>query len=147
VHGSGLSTESWGRVPELLADRHRIIAYDLRGRAQSGDARSGGYGREAHDGTRLAVDLDVPTFVLHGTEDPDVPPEDVRALMAALPHGERVQLPGAGHMLPLLHAPGLRGRAHHPLGVGVHRLMDRTHVRSSIDLLDVAPAYALIGWR
>lgn len=31
VHGLGLSTESWGRVPDLLSDTHRVIADDLRG--------------------------------------------------------------------------------------------------------------------
>lgn len=48
VHGLGLSTESWGDVPERLADRYRVVAYDLRGHAQSGDARSGGYALESH---------------------------------------------------------------------------------------------------
>jgi pimeloyl-ACP methyl ester carboxylesterase len=244
VHGLGLSTDSWGEVPELLADRHRVLGYDLRGHAQSGDARSGGYDLEAHardllavltacvpegrravlvahslgggivlaaarlagtgrmagvvfagsggsgvtapglparrlprtlqaakrkgwfrvlrltalvgrrlrpvqalsdrlvrraaftadapadavarvrdsflttrplalagttlaslshDGTELAPYLDVPTLVLHGEHDPEVPPEELRELMAALPEGEVVQVPGAGHMLPLLH--------------------------------------------
>lgn len=247
VHGLGLSTDSWGRVPLLLADRHRVVAYDLRGHAQSGDARSGDYGLRAHardlvavletclaggrravvvghslgggiilaaaeeagtarmagavlpgsggsgvtapglarrglpagvrgtvqhawfrllratallgrrlrfvqpvadhlvrraafapgapadavafvrdsflstrplalagttlasvahDGTRLAPGFDVPTLVLHGRQDPEVPEDDLRELAAALPHREVVELPGAGHMLPLLH-PGL----------------------------------------
>ncbi|WP_157936970.1 alpha/beta fold hydrolase [Geodermatophilus chilensis] len=244
VHGLGLSSESWGEVPERLADRHRVLAYDLRGHAQSGDARDGGYGLEAHardllavlgaclpegrravvaghslgggivlaaagiggtgrmagvvfagsggsgvtapglparrlpppvraalhrgwfrvlratalvgrrlrpvqavsdrlvrraafaddapqdavarvrdsflstrplalagttlasvghDGTELAPGLDVPTLVLHGTDDPEVPPDELRELVAALPEGEVVEVPGAGHMLPLLH--------------------------------------------
>ncbi len=53
VHGLGLSTESWGDVPVRLAGAHRVVAYDLRGHAQSGDARSGDYTLEAH-----ARDLD-----------------------------------------------------------------------------------------
>lgn len=53
VHGLGLSAESWGRVPELLADEHRVVAYDLRGHAQSGDARCGDYSMETQ-----ARDLD-----------------------------------------------------------------------------------------
>lgn len=53
VHGLGLSTDSWGRVPELLAGEHRVVAYDLRGHGQSGDARSGDYSMEAQ-----ARDLD-----------------------------------------------------------------------------------------
>ncbi|MGY1836303.1 alpha/beta fold hydrolase [Blastococcus sp. SYSU DS0510] len=242
VHGLGLSTESWGEVPERLAGSHRVVGYDLRGHAQSGDARAGGYGLEAHgrdlaavldacvphgeravvvghslgggiilaavaetgtarmagavfagsggsgvtapglparnlpprvattlqrgwfgmlritalvgrrlrwaetisdwlvrrfafapgepaelvarvresflstrplalagttlasvrhDGLRLAPGLDVPTLVLHGTEDPEVPDDEVIQLMSALPDGELVSYPGAGHMLPL----------------------------------------------
>lgn len=53
VHGLGLSTDSWGEVPHLLAGDHRVVAYDLRGHARSGDARSGDYSMEAH-----AKDLD-----------------------------------------------------------------------------------------
>ncbi|MGY1608457.1 alpha/beta fold hydrolase [Geodermatophilus sp. SYSU D00700] len=250
VHGLGLSTESWGKVPELLADRYRVVGYDLRGHAQSGDARCGGYGLEAHardllgvltaclpegrravvvghslgggiilaaarlagtsrmagvvfagsggsgitvpglparplppraraalqggwfrllrvsalvarrlrpvqavsdrlvrraafaggapqgavdrvrdsflstrppalagttlasvshDGTELAPALRVPTLVLHGEKDPEVPPDELRELMAALPDGEVVDVPGAGHMLPLLHPDVVAG--------------------------------------
>ncbi|MGY1634135.1 alpha/beta fold hydrolase [Geodermatophilus sp. SYSU D01186] len=244
VHGLGLSTESWGDVPRRLADAHRVVAYDLRGHAQSGDARSGDYSLEAHandltavlagcltppekavvvghslgggivlataqlggtrvlggfvfggsggagtpppahrargppaagppplhrgwfgllraaalvgrrlrsaesladrlvrryafapgepgelvaqvrnsflssrpqalasttfasvshDGVRLAPALHVPTLVLHGAADPEVPAEEARALLSALPDAELVTLPGAGHMLPLTH--------------------------------------------
>ncbi|WP_116451853.1 alpha/beta fold hydrolase [Blastococcus litoris] len=53
VHGLGLSAESWGTVPQRLSDRYRVTAYDLRGHAQSGDARSGDYTLGAH-----ARDLD-----------------------------------------------------------------------------------------
>lgn len=244
VHGLGLSSEGWGAVPAALAGRHRVVAYDLRGHAQSGDARSGGYTLEAHardldavldacavegrpvlaaghslggaillahrslvgdrrltgavlvgsggsavtfpglavrrlpaaaearlrtawfhllragavagrrlrrvqwlsdrlmrhfafaddappdvvaqvrdsflgtrplamagttlasvrqDGTELAPDFDVPTLVVHGTRDPEVPEDDLRRLMSRLPDGELVQVPAAGHMLPLTH--------------------------------------------
>ena len=48
VHGLGLSADSWGEVPRRLAEQHRVVAYDLRGHAQSGDARSGGYRLPAH---------------------------------------------------------------------------------------------------
>ena len=40
VHGLGMSRDSWGEVPVRLADRHRVVAYDLRGHGASGDARS-----------------------------------------------------------------------------------------------------------
>lgn len=242
VHGLGLSTESWGQVPALLSDAHRVIAYDLRGHAQSGDARSGDYsmtaqaedldavlrdvvadgakavvvgnslgggiilahahrfGRQrvaaavlagsggsgvtawgfpadgvpgwararlrtgwltvlrvtalvgrrirfvqgladhlvrrsaftahtpqehvdhvresflssrprvlaattlasvSHDGRRWAPELAVPTLVLHGTADPEVPEQELRELLPALPDAELVGLHGQGHLLPL----------------------------------------------
>lgn len=242
VHGLGLSTASWGQVPERLAENHHVVAYDLRGHAQSGDpksqdysmvaqandleavlravvadgaravvvgsslgggiilahahefgtrrvagvvfAGSGGSGvtfpgfpargipgwaearlrwvwmkalrvvalvgrrirpveavsnrlvrrfaftssapqdlvdqvREhflrsrpealaatalasvSHDGTRLAPDLDVPTLVLHGSADPEVPDDELTQLLAELPDAELISLTGEGHMLPL----------------------------------------------
>lgn len=242
VHGLGLSTESWGEVPDLLSSEHRVVAYDLRGHAQSGDAKnddysmaaqardldavlhqalgdgeravvvgnslgggiilahahefgdervagvvfagSGGSGvtfwgfparhmpdwaqaalrkgwlrllratalvgrrvktvdrvsdrlvrnfaftprtphgpvahvRESflssrpnalarttlasvsHDGRTLAPDLQVPTLVLHGTNDPEVPEQELRDLLSALPDAELVSLPGKGHVLAL----------------------------------------------
>ncbi len=57
----------------------------------------------SHDGVRLAPAPDVPTLVLHGDADPEVPAEEAQALMSALPDAELVGLPGAGHMLPLTH--------------------------------------------
>ncbi len=55
----------------------------------------------SHDGTRLAPALTVPTLVVHGTADPEVPADEVTELLAALPEAELVSLPGAGHMLAL----------------------------------------------
>jgi pimeloyl-ACP methyl ester carboxylesterase len=244
VHGLGLSMRSWGRVPGLLADQHRVVSYDLRGHGRSTRAPSGDYGlfahardlgvvlahvlaepgravvvghslgggiilahaqqepqhrmagvvfagsggsavtlpglplsrpfrwaqrplrrgwltvlrlaarltrrlrgaepvadalvrrlafgpdapadlvrqvrdefmssrpevlaettraSGAHDGARLAPGLRVPTLVLHGDHDPQVPDDELEAVLAALPDAERVEVPGAGHMLPLTH--------------------------------------------
>ena len=47
VHGLGLSTASWGRLPELLAHQ-RVVAYDLRGHGGSEPAPGGDYSFEAH---------------------------------------------------------------------------------------------------
>ncbi|MGY1987171.1 alpha/beta fold hydrolase [Blastococcus sp. SYSU DS0669] len=55
VHGLGLSTDSWGEVPERLAGDHRVIGYDLRGHAQSGDATSLDYSLPAHARDLAAV--------------------------------------------------------------------------------------------
>jgi pimeloyl-ACP methyl ester carboxylesterase len=242
VHGLGMSADSWGEVPSRLAGGHRVVAYDLRGHAQSGDARSGGYGLAAHaadlgavldaavprggsavvvghslggavllrhvdggadgritgavfvgsggagvtapglpgrhlpawararlasvwfallrtgarwgrrlrpvraisdrgirhfafapgepqeavarmrndflatrplalagsalgalaeDGVPRAHALTAPTLLVHGDRDPEVPDEEIHRLLSALPDGELLQVPGAGHMLPL----------------------------------------------
>lgn len=57
----------------------------------------------SHNGVSLASQLDVPVLVLHGDRDPEVPGDEVRRLVDALPDGELVTFPGAGHMLPLTH--------------------------------------------
>lgn len=54
VHGLGLSRSSWGRVPQLLADGHRVVGYDLRGHGRSGEATGGDYRLATH-----AADLGV----------------------------------------------------------------------------------------
>ncbi|MGY1723457.1 alpha/beta fold hydrolase [Blastococcus sp. SYSU DS0533] len=242
VHGLGMSADSWGEVPRRLAEHFRVVAYDLRGHAQSGDARSGSYGLASHaadlgavlgavvprggsavvvghslggavllrhvdggaddriagavfigsggagvtapgfpgrhlpgwararlgsiwfallrtgarwgrrlrpvravsdrgirhfafapgepheavarmrddflstrplamagtalgalreDGVARARSLTVPTLLVHGDRDPEVPNAEIHRLLSALPDGELVQVPGAGHMLPL----------------------------------------------
>jgi non-heme chloroperoxidase len=55
------------------------------------------------DGLELAPFLAVPTLVLHGSADPEVAEDELRELLDALPDGERVEFPDAGHMLPLTH--------------------------------------------
>lgn len=47
IHGLGLSTHSWGHIPEMLAEQHHVIAYDLRGHGASGPAPTGDYGLAA----------------------------------------------------------------------------------------------------
>ncbi|MGY1845617.1 alpha/beta fold hydrolase [Modestobacter sp. SYSU DS0875] len=48
VHGMGMSTSSWGDVPERLAASCRVVAYDLRGHGDSEQARDGSYGLATH---------------------------------------------------------------------------------------------------
>lgn len=44
--------------------------------------------------------LDVPTLVVHGTEDPLFPVEHGRALAELIPHARLLELDGVGHQLP-----------------------------------------------
>lgn len=44
--------------------------------------------------------LKVPALVVHGADDPLVPPENGRRVAAAVPGARYVELPGAGHNLP-----------------------------------------------
>ncbi|MCZ2836166.1 alpha/beta fold hydrolase [Modestobacter sp. VKM Ac-2985] len=55
VNGLGMTTGSWGRVPDLLADRHRVVQYDLRGHGRSGNAPADDYSLEAHAQDLAAV--------------------------------------------------------------------------------------------
>jgi pimeloyl-ACP methyl ester carboxylesterase len=48
VPGLGESIRSWGRVPELLASDHHVVAFDLRGHGESSAAASGDYELPAH---------------------------------------------------------------------------------------------------
>ena len=64
----------------------------------------------SHDGRQFAPSLHVPTLVLHGGADPEVPADELQELLAALPDAELVKFRGAGHMLPLTHGVDV---AHH----------------------------------
>jgi pimeloyl-ACP methyl ester carboxylesterase len=91
VYGDRTRHEHAGRIGEDLA-RRRSYMLD-----------AGGYGAQlmaavAHNaGPRLGA-VTAPTLVLHGTEDRMVPPENGRALAAAIPGAELRLLEGAGHL-------------------------------------------------
>jgi pimeloyl-ACP methyl ester carboxylesterase len=50
-------------------------------------------------------DVTRPTLVVHGTEDPLVPPANGAALARTIPGARLVELPGCGH-LPMWECPG-----------------------------------------
>jgi pimeloyl-ACP methyl ester carboxylesterase len=54
VHGLGMSLRSWQQVVGHLADRHRVIAYDLRGHGRSRRSPVGDHSLDSH-----AADLGV----------------------------------------------------------------------------------------
>jgi pimeloyl-ACP methyl ester carboxylesterase len=54
----------------------------------------------APDRTAALERLTMPTLVIHGENDPLVPPENGRQTAAALPHARLIMIPGMGHALP-----------------------------------------------
>ncbi len=65
------------------------IAAALRGMAQRSDSSG------------LLATIDVPTLVIVGQEDPISTVDEMRALAAAIPGAEFLEIEGAGHMAPL----------------------------------------------
>lgn len=62
------------------------------------------------DSRGLLAGLDLPTLVVHGTDDAVMPLEEARALALALPRGRFVEVPDAGHT-PTLEQPEAAGEA------------------------------------
>lgn len=83
--------------PAELVSRARADFLATRPRALAGTVLAS----ISHDGQQLAPALPVPAVVVHGGQDSEVPDEDARRLLDALPDGQLVRLPRAGHMLPL----------------------------------------------
>lgn len=55
------------------------------------------------DWTRYASSLRAPALVLWGDRDPEIPRENIDALLDSLPNGDLVVLEGAAHMLAITH--------------------------------------------
>jgi len=62
------------------------------------------------DSRGLLAGLDLPALVIHGADDAVMPPGEARALALALPRGELLEVPDAGHT-PTLEQPALVGDA------------------------------------
>ena len=52
------------------------------------------------DSTAVLAAADVPVLVVVGEHDTVTPPDEARAMAAAVPGAELVQLPEAGHLSP-----------------------------------------------
>ena len=74
-------------------------AYD-RGTNPAGFLRQLGAVLSAEDRREHLQKLQIPTVVIHGTEDPLVPMRAGRATAAAIPGARWVEVPGMGHCLP-----------------------------------------------
>jgi len=62
------------------------------------------------DSRGLLAGLDLPALVIVGAQDPVTPPDEARALALALPRGELLEVPDAGHT-PTLEQPAIVGEA------------------------------------
>ena len=72
-----------------------------------------GYGRQlvaivaARSRIAALAGVRVPTLVVHGLDDPLVPPENGRRVAAAVPRARLMELEGTGHNLPARHWPAV----------------------------------------
>jgi len=62
------------------------------------------------DSHGLLAGLDLPALLIHGADDAVMPPAEARALALALPRGELLEVPNAGHT-PTIEQPELVGEA------------------------------------
>jgi pimeloyl-ACP methyl ester carboxylesterase len=93
--------------------------HDIReraGRAWDRGVNPGGFARQlaaiyaSGDRTGALHSLDLPTLVVHGADDPLVPPSGGRATAAAIPGADLWIVPGMGHDLPRALWPELIAR-------------------------------------
>ncbi|MBC8443519.1 MAG: alpha/beta hydrolase, partial [Deltaproteobacteria bacterium] len=75
---------------------NEVAQYDLRGMSSLGRAIAG---RE--DLSERITDINVPTLVVHGTEDKAIEIDIGRALAARIPGASFAEMPGAAHCPPL----------------------------------------------
>jgi 3-oxoadipate enol-lactonase len=53
------------------------------------------------DSTPLLGQIECPTLIVVGQQDSFTPPSDARAMHAAIPSSELLEVPNAGHLAPL----------------------------------------------
>lgn len=85
--------------PDLVA---RVTAL-IEANAATGIARGIERLRDRPDSTPLLKNIKVPALVVAGAEDVITPPDEARALAAALPRGTAAIVPAAGHLSSLEH--------------------------------------------
>lgn len=91
--GAGAFDEPWMRtVARRVVDRTTDLAASMTNHMVVGGPT---------DALRARLpELDVPTLVVHGTDDPLFPLAHGRALAAEIPGAQLVTLPGVGHQMP-----------------------------------------------
>lgn len=83
--------------PGLLEKLERwVVANPAEGIAAASQAMA-----ERPDSTALLPEIQVPALVVVGEEDGVTPPEEAKAMAAALPQADLVRIPAAGHLTAL----------------------------------------------
>lgn len=108
LRGQGVGPIADGILPKLLSPEaankkdlvERVRRVILR---QNADTLASDLAamRDRDDSTDLLPEIDVPTLVLAGGADVISPPEEARAIAAAIPAGRFIEIPGAGHLTPM----------------------------------------------
>lgn len=104
---------TWERDPSLV-DRVRTMVAEARSPALRGSLTAMA---RRPDLTPVLPSVAVPTLVLWGDEDRLIPPAQSESMVALLPDGAGVGIPGAGHLAPL--------EAPHAFGAALGRYLDQ----------------------
>ena len=86
----------WATVPYAYALSTRRAAADRIG-ADIAEALRLPLELDEHPAPSIPPQIHAPTLVLHGAQDLLVPPANARALAAAMPHADQLELEGAAH--------------------------------------------------
>ncbi|GAW35410.1 AB hydrolase superfamily protein YdjP [Roseovarius sp. A-2] len=109
LHAEGLEPAVWfhGNTPDTLVEEARVRARRLKLTDTAADiAVAGAWLSAAQVDYRPALDsIDVPVLVLHGTADPECPPDHGNALAAGLATSRLELWQGCGHV-PMAEQPG-----------------------------------------
>jgi pimeloyl-ACP methyl ester carboxylesterase len=87
----GFDEEEWRELAARDFDRSINLASSMRNHSVLGDDG---------DSPKRLGEIDVPTLVIHGAEDPLFPPDHGRALAGEIPQARLLILDGIGHELP-----------------------------------------------
>ncbi len=101
-----LAPQTYATRPELVKQVHRILL-SVSPEGMIGDLMGM---LERPDSTPTLAQIDRPTLIVHGADDPLISPQESQAMHAGIKNSRLVILPGAGH-LPNLEQPELFNEA------------------------------------
>jgi pimeloyl-ACP methyl ester carboxylesterase len=88
------SARAFEMKPKLMAELRRVVA-----KTQPATIAAAQRGLAARpDVTAALASIQLPTLVIVGEQDAISPPAEMRAIAAAIPHAQLVEIPHSGHM-------------------------------------------------